>query len=104
MIEIIGKPAMLEQMAEEASELTQALLKYSRLLRGENPTPKSEEEILNNLIEEYTDLTQCARELKLVPDEEQMKRKTQRFLDRLDEKRKADAEWWELAYPTNYGD
>ena len=41
MIEQIGLPAMLEQMAEETAELTQALLKYSRKLRNENPTPKT---------------------------------------------------------------
>ena len=75
MINEIGKPAMLEQMAEECSELTQALLKYARKLRNENPTPKSESEIKRNLIEEYSDVIQCARELGLQPDEEQIREK-----------------------------
>jgi NTP pyrophosphatase (non-canonical NTP hydrolase) len=79
MINEIGKPAMLEQMAEECSELTQALLKYARKLRKENPTPKSESEIKRNLIEEYSDVIQCARELGLQPDEEQIKEKAERF-------------------------
>lgn len=41
MIEIVGKPAMFEQLAEEATELAQATLKMARKLRGENPTPKT---------------------------------------------------------------
>lgn len=79
MINEIGKPAMLEQMAEECSELTQALLKYARKLKNENPTPKSESEIKRNLIEEYSDVIQCARELGLQPDEEQIEEKAERF-------------------------
>lgn len=39
MIEAIGSPAMLEQLAEEATELAQAALKAARILRKENPTP-----------------------------------------------------------------
>ena len=39
IIDSIGLPAVLEQLAEECSELAQASLKYARLLRGENPTP-----------------------------------------------------------------
>ena len=35
MIEKIGKAAMLEQLAEEAAELSQAALKLARVLRGE---------------------------------------------------------------------
>ena len=38
MIEKKWKTAMLEQLAEEAAELSQAALKLARVLRGENPT------------------------------------------------------------------
>ena len=82
MIEKIGRPAMLEQLAEEASELAQACLKLARKERGENPTPKSKAECERELIEEFTDVIQCARELKLKPDEEQIEEKAQRFLTR----------------------
>ena len=41
--------------------------------------PKSESEIKKNLIEEYSDVIQCARELGLQPDEEQIKEKAERF-------------------------
>ena len=56
MIEKIGRPAMLEQLAEEASELAQACLKLARKERGENPTPKSKAECERELIEEFTKL------------------------------------------------
>ena len=42
----IGLPALLEQLAEECGELTQAALKLARLRRGENPTPKTEQECI----------------------------------------------------------
>ena len=41
IVDRIGKPAMLEQTAEECAELAHACLKEARRLRGENPTPKT---------------------------------------------------------------
>lgn len=41
IVDYIGKAALLEQTAEEASELSQACLKMARKIRGENPTPKT---------------------------------------------------------------
>ena len=38
ILECIGPAAMLEQMAEEAAELSKACLKLARVIRGENPT------------------------------------------------------------------
>lgn len=52
----IPKADLYEQLAEEAAELAQAANKMARVLRGTNPTPKTEEEARNNLIEEYTDV------------------------------------------------
>ena len=68
MVDAIGEPAMLEMLAEEASELTQAALKASRVLRGENPTPVTVAEALTHLVEEYTDVVQCALELHMQTD------------------------------------
>lgn len=82
MIEKIGEPAMLEQLAEEASELSQAALKKARVLRQENPTDKTLPEADKNLREEYTDVVQCANELLLAVDPEQMQRKQIRFRKR----------------------
>lgn len=59
IIETIGLPAFLEQMAEEASELSQASLKFARKLRGENPTPKEGNELVSNLCEEVADVATC---------------------------------------------
>ena len=83
MIEKIGRPAMLEQLAEEASELAQAALKLARIERGENPTPVTEDEAYKNLVEEYTDVETCARELCLRADPEIEAAKRQRFYDRI---------------------
>lgn len=62
-VKIIGIPAMLEQTAEEASELAQACLKMSRKLRGENPTPKNMIQIRNELLEEIADVMNCLDQL-----------------------------------------
>lgn len=59
VIRMIGEPALLEQLAEECSELAQAALKLARLERGENPTPKTEEECVKDLIEELGDVNLC---------------------------------------------
>ena len=47
----------LIQLAEEASELSQAALKYVRVLRGETPVAK--EDALLNLTEEVADVSVC---------------------------------------------
>ena len=59
VIRTIGEPALLEQLAEECSELAQAALKLARVERGENPTPKIEEECVENLLEELGDVNLC---------------------------------------------
>lgn len=86
MIEKIGKAAMLEQMAEEAAELSQAALKLARVLRGENPTPVTEEKAWKHLVEEYTDVFQCAMELLLPVDWAQISEKEKRFKERWKER------------------
>lgn len=85
MIEKIGTPAMLEQMAEEAAELAQAALKLARVLRAENPTPVTLEEAKMNLTEEFTDVQHCAGELKLETDWRQIDAKNRRLKQRMDE-------------------
>ena len=83
--QLIGKPALLDQLAEEASELTKAALKLSRILRGENPTPVTEQDAINDLIEEYTDVIQCATELNLNIDQAQLIRKDKRWNYRIEQ-------------------
>lgn len=60
---LIGIPALLEQCAEECSELSKACLKYARKLRKENPTPTGWTEIIGNLTEEICDVRICIEEI-----------------------------------------
>lgn len=55
----LSTEAMLEQTAEEATELAQACLKMARKSRGENPTPKTYSECIENLNEEIADVMLC---------------------------------------------
>ena len=86
----IGKPALLEQLAEECSELAKAALKQARIIRGENPTPVTEQEAYNDVIEEYTDVVHCAIELDLSIDQAQIVRKDKRWTERIDNKEKME--------------
>lgn len=66
--EKIGLPALLEQCAEECNELAHACLKYSRILREENPTPISDdpekvEKVKANICEEAADISACVTEM-----------------------------------------
>ena len=44
IMEEIGEAAVLEQLAEECTELAKASLKLARILREENPTPVTRDE------------------------------------------------------------
>ena len=46
---------ILCQIAEEASELSQAALNLRRAITQANPTPVSDEEAVDSIIEEYAD-------------------------------------------------
>lgn len=86
--DLIGMPALLEQTAEECAELAQACLKYARKLRGENPTPKTFCDCLENLREELGDVQGCINHIKdagLGPDPETMASKTDRWYKRIED-------------------
>lgn len=55
IVERIGEPAFLEQLA-------QAALKTARKYRGENPTPKTIDECYDALQEEIADVMLCVTE------------------------------------------
>lgn len=80
--DIIGKPAAYEALAEEATELAKAALKMARVLRGENPTPVTEEEARKELIEEITDVAILMADLGIMPDEKLGHEKIKRFWER----------------------
>lgn len=53
----LSREDILCQLAEEASELSQAALKLRRAITGTNPTPVLEDEALHNLHEEIIDVS-----------------------------------------------
>lgn len=59
------------------------LSKWQGSSEKENPTPVTEKEAIANIREEYTDVVQCAGELSLTVDEEQMARKHERWEKRV---------------------
>jgi hypothetical protein len=72
--------------------LAKAALKQSRIIRGENPTPVSKEESYQNIIEEYTDVVQCARELCLDVNEGQICIKDARWRSRIESMKEVNNE------------
>ena len=84
--ECIGEAALYEQMAEECTELAQALLKKARKLRGNNPTPRTMEEINASIEEEYTDVCICADMLDLDVNNNTYDAKVFRWAGRVDAK------------------
>lgn len=79
MIKEIGEAAMLEMLAEELAECAHEVLKLARVLRHENPTPKTEKEVRASLREEWSDVIQCSKELNLDVDWNQIEMKRKRF-------------------------
>lgn len=59
VLNTIGEPAVLEQLAEECAELAQAALKLARIERGENPTPVQWIAAQRLLLEEIADVEVC---------------------------------------------
>ena len=79
----ISEAAMYEQLAEECTELAQAALKMARKLRGENPTPRTKQSILLNVVEEISDVDNCLYILGLEPKEDVKLYKNWRWARRL---------------------
>lgn len=73
------------ELAEEASELSQAALKMCRIGSQTNPTPKSREEAYANLIEEFTDVINIANLLDIPFDFKESARKLERWVSRIEE-------------------
>lgn len=79
----LGEPEVLAQLAEEASELAQAALKLRRALDGKNYTPKTIEECRENLNEEFADVAICASALRIDTQWARMEPKINRWYERL---------------------
>ena len=76
---------LLDQLAEECTELAHAALKASRIMRGENPTPVNIREAESKLVEEWTDLCLVADVIGLNLDEDIYDAKLNRWTARLNE-------------------
>ena len=64
----LGKEEILCQLSEECAELIQSCLKYRRITKG--LTPKSEEEVRENLFEELSDVLMNIEQIKYLFDKE----------------------------------
>ena len=79
MMDKLGEAELLDQYAEELTEEAKAALKLARVLRGNNPTPVKEMDARKSLIEEFSDIVNCARDLGLKPSEDLIQMKQKRF-------------------------
>ena len=84
IIDLIGEEAMWLQLAEEASELSQAACKMARYLYGTNPVAKSETSIRSDIVEEFSDVINCARHLAIPIHEELIDYKNHRWINRIE--------------------
>ena len=69
-------------MIKELAECAHEVLKLARVLRNENPTPRTEKEVRASLREEWSDVIQCSKELNLDVDWNQIEAKKKRFEQR----------------------
>lgn len=85
-----GIGEIMAQLAEEATELAHAALKYRRAITGTSPTPVTKEEALERLREEIADVDLClvvAGDICEAADDEifRMEKKRDRWIKRLEE-------------------
>lgn len=59
IVDNLDEDELLCQLAEEASELSQAALKMRRARSQKNPTPKTTKECFDQLLEEMCDVRVC---------------------------------------------
>lgn len=83
ILETIGEEALWMQLAEEAAELSQAAAKMARFWHATNPTMMEELDIRKNVIEEYSDVVNCARHLHIPVSERLIAAKNIRWRQRL---------------------
>lgn len=91
--EMLPLAELMTQLAEEASELAQAALKYRRTLSNANPTPVTRRQAEDKLLEEIADVKLCLHVagFEAVRHKISVNRtitaKAERWLKRLEEKR-----------------
>lgn len=91
----IGEKAALQQIAEESAELAKAALKYLRYLENVNPVylhgvraslenESDEQELIDSVTEELSDVMVACSIARFAPDELMMAGKINRSLERLE--------------------
>lgn len=80
----ISQEALLEMLAEEATELAKAALKLARIHRCENPTPVSSDQATSELLEEWSDVLLCGDILQLMNYPAMSEMKLERWKRRID--------------------
>lgn len=81
----LSAPCLYDQLAEEAVELAQAAIKMARIMRGENPSPVTQSFAEKCVREEYNDIINVAKILKIPIDDDLQRGKMCRWIDRLNE-------------------
>ena len=78
---------LLAGLAEEAAELAKAALKYRRALTGVNPTPISQEEAYDKLLDEIADvqLYESMLDIDWLIVDDIKDEKAERWIQRLDQ-------------------
>lgn len=86
--ERVSERTLLEQLAEEAAELSEAALKLIRAasLSDDNPTPITEGEAINHLVEEFNDVCLIAYVIGMEMTKPFSNSKAKRWYDRLTER------------------
>lgn len=80
----LDRKEIIMQLAEEASELSQACLKYIRALDGKNPFTEFDPEFyMNRIIERYSCVLNAAETARIYIDYEIVVNKAERWADRL---------------------
>lgn len=92
----LDRKALIMQLAEEASELSQACLKYIRALEGTNPCAEQDPQVyMDSIVEEYSDVANAAEVAWIHLDYDIIASKAERWADRLkalEERKGADHE------------
>lgn len=81
----LSTKALLLQLSEECGELVAAISKYLRKKDTNNPTPKTMEEIVDNLFEEIADVKVALDVLGVSDDDNLYNAKLDRWYKRLKE-------------------
>lgn len=79
----LSTKALLLQLSEECGELVAAISKYLRKKDTNNPTPKTIEEIVDNLFEEIADVKVALDVLDVSDDDNLYNAKLDRWYKRL---------------------